>query len=248
MILQANRRGRLSGNDMQKYIFLFIFVLASAFTANSVLADTNSAPCVMKEKYTGSLPSWFYKVTVSISTPDGIKSGSAIWHDYWEKDQNPTGLINKHQREAVPINMGRYGFIFAILKGSHGQNRLPFISARMLPCTLPQNVYSRPELEKYITSNVGHKQLVNPINYPDIIRFKNIDDPESIEIIYANNEKLSEKPFDNFTAYFGQGVFLKEVTVEIVDQTVDWKLQNYLPWIETPNTPSFEFFRQGFRK
>lgn len=232
---------------MPKYIFLF-FILASAFTTNAVFANTNNAPCLIKKKYTESLPSWFYKVTVSINTPDGIKSGSAIWHEYWEKDENSTELINKHQREAVPIDMGRYGLIFAILKGSHGRNRLPFVSVRMLPCALPQDVYLKPELEKYIANYVGHKQLLNPINYPDIIRFKNIDDPESIEIIYANNEKSSEKPLDNFTAFFGQGVFLKEITVEIVDQTVDWKLQNYLPWIETPNTPSLEYYRQGFRR
>jgi hypothetical protein len=114
-------------------------------------------------------PSSFrYKVTVRIETPDGIKTGSAV------REANsiriPAGASSAAKRtaqaeyegEAVTIDLGKQGVIFALVDHSTGFG----ISAEQLKLF---------PMSKDIKT--GAKISVPPEDYPNFARFDDLNDP-----------------------------------------------------------------------
>ena len=170
---------------------------------------------------------WHYKMTVAIQTPEGVKTGSAVREVYVKSgpglftDSTPKVTI---KGEAVVIDLGPRGLIFALLRGDkmgvdYGQN--------VFLRTIGPNEgagSTTPEGVRYFNSlPVGTSLDLtdNAQRLPMLVRFKDINDPKSVERVDPSN----------LAAIYGEGVSLKSVTIEITDEPITTGIEKYLSWL-----------------
>lgn len=79
------------------------------------------------------------------------------------------------------------------------------------------------------------KAILRPEQYPRLVMFRNMDDPKTVTPV-LEMETGKGHPYtiksDNFEKLFGEGVRLKEITIEMTDKPVTWAVRKYLPWLE----------------
>lgn len=183
---------------------------------------------------------WRYKMTVTVETPEGLKSGSAV-REVSNRDNTLLGVqlpeagarISEIEGEAVVIDLGIRGVLFALIEhGSYSELYSAF-SVRD-----PSNKID--DLKKLQLGNSA--QLPKP-DWPTFITFKDIKDPKSITRVNKND--LSE--------YFGEGVKLSSIVIEIVDVPVTWGevskvlsgdfWDQYHSWVKSAKITDREFIR-----
>ena len=196
----------------------------------------------------GQVPSeesynWRYKMTVTVETPEGDVSGSAVREiqnllhgSPLSQQGNPGDVIG----EAVVVDLGKRGVVFALISHT-SDNR--FSENFPLPGRIGGQGSTTPEGIKYQSSlPVGTKAVLNPRTpqgYPQLVTFTDMDDPKSVTLI-QEWERIGEagRAFDDqrtleedrFEGLFGEGVRLKEITLEITDEPVTWGVvDQYLP-------------------
>lgn len=162
---------------------------------------------------------WRYKMTVTVETPEGIKTGSAVrqigqFTDFKIGDVGggSAGAIG----EAVVVDLGARGKLFALLDGDDAYrvvfNAFPFEGA------------NTPEGIKYYSHLKNAKaSLVEKNNIPTMVTFKDLKDPKTVMAVDRAN----------LAGVFGTGVKLKDVTIEMTDEPVTWKIDTYLSWLLT---------------
>lgn len=186
--------------------------------------------------------SWNVRVTVVIDTPEGEKTGSSIWriHHYTEPSFFPAqgGSFYKVDKgEAVVIDLGRRGKVFALLRGADSDIDY---SHRVVLKVFPQRG----------RTPVGTMVLLDRSEYPMLVRFKNENDPKTVENVYGTEivEKDGNPPpqgetipqfltkihpalIDHVESDLGAGVRIKSVSLEIVEDPVSMRLKDILPWL-----------------
>ena len=185
------------------------------------------------------LPTYRYKITVEVETPEGLRTGSAVRevrsYDLGKGFPGPEagGGRSKLIGEAVAVDLPNGDALFALLRGedeSQGHPEViasqalrPFVEARLgrsleTASVGKQDVEGR--LEVLRTSSL--KATVKPNNYPLLVRFRDMDDPSSVEKVEPDN--LSES--------FGQGYALRRITVETTDERVTTGIRSRLEWMD----------------
>ncbi len=158
---------------------------------------------------------WRYKMTVTVETPEGIKTGSAVREvsnstSSVRLDLPEAGNPPKYKGEAVVIDLGKRGYLFAL--GSYKE----FYGA--FPVKAPDTIEG---IKYYNSLPSGEKTSLKRENFPWFVIFTDINDPQSIKTIDP----------DNLSEVFGVGVKLKEITVEITEDQVTWgEVRNALKW------------------
>lgn len=165
---------------------------------------------------------WRYKMIVTVKTPEGEIVGSAVREmgnsaeSFYIPDVgNPADV----RGEAVAVDMGKRGVLFALI--SH-QSDLEFYNAFPEPGDIGN---STPEgIKHYASLPIGTKGILNPTNppgYPKLVTFTDMDDPKSVTLaqVWKRNDRgyfyLEE---DRMEKLFGDGVKLKDITLEITDE------------------------------
>ena len=149
-----------------------------------------------------------YRMTVSIETPDGIKTGSAVRDanalvvpkaaaaDKKKKKKTPQA---EFEGEAVAVDLGKQGVVFALADHTTGYG----LSAEQLRL-LPSGDDLKP----------GVKVTLPEKDYPNFARFEDIEDPLSrTGVLETDSLKI------------------KDVTIEITDAPVTQDLKKSLPWL-----------------
>ncbi len=163
--------------------------------------------------------SWRYKMTVTVETPEGIKTGSAV------REVSVThGLaltpqmhnIPKLKGEAVIINLGQRGVLFALLKGA----------------TLGEDYGADIPVYALGGRDKKGKAELPPALYPMFVHFRNLNDPKTLEnvISVSSNGRLSDTgkvTEDRMEEIFGKGVRLEEVKIESTDEPVTHLIKKY---------------------
>ena len=172
---------------------------------------------------------WRYKITVEIETPEGIKTGSAIYSlKLWTVPRifpGDHGFRMKRTEEAVVVDLGKRGILFAQPTQESWQNGI----YQAFPISAPS---TRKGLEHYRKTLFISKKAEWKTEKPKIVMFTDINDPKSITLVYtdedyADGTKIYE---NNFEKIFGKGVKFKGITVEITDEPVTWGVvDKYLP-------------------
>lgn len=162
---------------------------------------------------------WRYKVTVEIETPEGLKTGSAVR----QLSKGRTGITfqesgspAKISGEAVVVDLGERGVVFALLSDQSWKNSL---------------VQAFGHKVKFETGmKAEHKE-----NIPSFVTFPDLNDPMTVKLVYENKKYAdrTEKKANNFEEIFEVGVSLKRITVEITEQPVTEIIYNYLPWLRS---------------
>ncbi|MEM6810854.1 MAG: hypothetical protein AAF549_00120 [Pseudomonadota bacterium] len=187
--------------------------------------------------------SWRYKMTVTIDTPEGEISGSAVRQmgdNYKVSFPSEASNYGEVAGEAVVVDLKERGLLFALISSS---SDIGFYSTFPFPDGAPET----PEGYAYYQSLPIGTKAVMPLSSrtPRLVTFKDMDDPMSVELVYARGScqrdkstsdeckadpKGSYTQTDRFEELFGQGVKLKEITMEITDQEIEWgRVDQYLP-------------------
>lgn len=184
---------------------------------------------------------WRYKMTVAVETPEGLKSGSAVREMSNSRSRIELDLPQathpaKITGEAVVVDLGERGILFALLNGyRYGPDHAKTIVFDLFPSGQGGNT---AEGIKYYSNLKNAKAVLEAPDYPVLVMFRDINDPKSIEPVmrisggsgYVRREEYKIKE-DRFEELFGKGVRLKEITIEMTDDQVTWKIAKWLPWI-----------------
>lgn len=162
--------------------------------------------------------SWRYKMTVTVETPEGIKTGSAVREITVKTGPALTPeshAIVEVKGEAVVVDLGQHGTLFTLLDGDDAYrvvfNVFPFGGGGT----------TREGVEYYSHLKNAKASLVEKKNIPTMVTFKDIKDPKSVIAVDRAN----------LAGTFGTGVTLKDVTIEMTDEDMTWDVGKYLDWL-----------------
>lgn len=161
---------------------------------------------------------WRYKMTVSVETPEGLKTGSAVREVSVKFEPRPGykpqpyHVTTKVKGEAVVVDLGERGVLFALIDPD--DYRFIFEAFPGPPGLTLEGA------EFYSGLPVG-KEGKALSKLPWLVTFLDRSEPKTITAITK----------DNITDIFGEGVILKDVNVAIASDAVTWgTLRNYLEW------------------
>lgn len=190
---------------------------------------------------------WNYKMTVTVDTPEGEVSGSAVRSmGNGRKTSFPPEASNYGEvsGEAVVVDLGKRGVVFALI--SHQSD-----SRFYYTFPVPEGAPETPRGYAYYDSLPAGTKAVMPLSfaYPKFVTFTDLDDPKSVTLVYERgnckeaeplpkecdaNPKGSFEKVNRFKELFGEGVSLKDITLEITDEPIIWgKVDEFLPWLES---------------
>jgi hypothetical protein len=203
-----------------------------------------------------------YRITYTIETPSGDKSGSHVLETWRGFGGGAVGRYSYGARgEAAVIDLGDGKFLLALLafgpkgEGVDGPIRLPSaVYAEELRRLC--NHWSAGEacdVRDFAASNFPARELEAPF-IPTIVNFTDFNNPASAQVIYATGRRFSEcnpKPgescqprdigplvIDNFASTYGPGYGFKRATLEMVPVGI-WPL-NLIGITGTPITRGLE--------
>jgi len=174
-----------------------------------------------------------YRVTVEIDDRGTVRSGSSVWSFTLTKSIVP--LVSPYnfrfQGQAVAVQLPGRGTLFALFKSVEMYPENLFGDLRR-PRPGPPRFSDRVKDLRHIKEMSGASaklDCINPpwvgVNCPTLVRFRNINDPTTIEVVDP----------DNLAASFGKDVRLKSVTVQITSDPVTTGIEKTLPWLNNLN-------------
>jgi hypothetical protein len=164
---------------------------------------------------------WRYKMTVTLETPEGEKSGSAvreISNSIQPVDLPDVGNPAKNTGEAVVVDLGQRGVLFALISDLSDDEFYAAIPTPGYGGTTPK------ALEYYSNLGPGVKgELTNKRYWPKIVTFTDMNDPKTVRVAYyarPTGPVLTDplEITDNLEQLFGNGVKLKSITIETTDE------------------------------
>ena len=177
-----------------------------------------------------------YKVIVEVDDNGVTRSGASVWSFAIRK---PTAALATpydadFRGEAVEVDLGGGRTLYALLVGERGEESM----VQMWPEHLFQDLSSersdRIRILRDIASNQGAGRVLPrwlpPISssrapmglYPMLVRFRDRNDPASIETVDP----------DALDRSFGPGVSLKAIRIQITDEPVTTGIKDRLDWLE----------------
>lgn len=189
---------------------------------------------------------WRYKMTVTVETPEGMKTGSAVR----EVSVKAAPRISPHmlptvklRGEALVVDLGERGVLFALLSGyKKGDDYGADIPAIMFS---PTQAVMKNETIHYM-SRLKKAHIEVPVEwYPKFVHFKDRNDPKTVELV-IKMKSCSPKTGvprstvcidkDRFEEIYGEGVRLKSVDIVMTDEEMKLgKVNEYLPWLSALN-------------
>jgi hypothetical protein len=177
------------------------------------------------------LPTYRYRLTVEVDTPEGLRSGSSVievrsrWYGNAAlPDQR--GIHDEVEGEAVAVDLGTRGMLFATLR-TRGQERWPaeVVSSVLSKSRSGSGSEGRQRIDAILGLRGVHvvpRQTTGPSrsdNYPLLVRFENVRDPRTAMMVDP----------DDLQSSFGQGVALRRITVSLTDDGVTHGIESRLP-------------------
>lgn len=174
---------------------------------------------------------WNQKLTVSVTTPEGMKIGSAVtsariaFPPKWTGVGDAAGMQQGGVAgEAVVVDLGEGRYVFALLQGYTEWTAytafFPELEGRPL---------SKKEMGSYLdlmVASTGQTRELRRKDYPLLVTFHDINDPATVRRI---------NPGD-LSASFGPGYRLDAVTLSITDEPVtEGKVETLLGWLQDRN-------------
>ncbi len=164
--------------------------------------------------------SWHYKITVTIDTPEGPKSGSTVREVILGgKGFSPSPEMGRHREvrgEAVAIDLGSKGYLFSTVGGDNGYRRF----FELFPGPIREG-----------------KKILPTAKYPEFVRFSNLENPQTVQRV-CNPERceklrraLKSAIIPSFIEAFGEGFLVKEISIEVTNDPVTWGIEKLLPWL-----------------
>lgn len=189
-----------------------------------------------------NFPTYRYRLTVEVDTPEGLKTGSSVIEV--RTGAAHLGGIGGGARaevsgEAVTVDLGSRGLLFALLRS---EGDIEWAGALMLTLAKsPEWVSGQSDddrIAKQIENMQANKELIMlpryypeepevsgsqpdkpQSDYPLLVRFGDIEDPRSVAIVDP----------DDLGNSLGSGVKLRRITVQLTDDAVTKGIEKALP-------------------
>jgi hypothetical protein len=173
-----------------------------------------------------------YRVTVEVDTPQGLRSGSAVWQVRTSKGitlpgPEAGGIHMQSRAEAVTVDLPT-GKLF-LLAGAPGG---VVYSERLMQALVRRYISAHPDTSPQRNGRdwradwQGARQsrasiALEPDEYPALVTFTNPADPLSAQMVDPVN----------LAATFGPGVSLRRITVTVTDDAPTETIVDILPWL-----------------
>jgi hypothetical protein len=182
----------------------------------------------------GSNYSWNQKLTVTVETPEGIKTGSAVTRVSakvgGQSILSQAIVSYRVEGEATFVDLGNGKYLFALLSSGGDYTPTEYWAQQ----AFRKQILGDPEpyreekarLSELFTKLQTNGKIANvPLDeYPLLVTFADLNDPKSVKAI---------NPI-NLPATFGQGYRLKSITIEITDENVtEGQVEKLLVWLES---------------
>ena len=192
-----------------------------------------------------------YRVTVTVDD-DGVRhSGSSVWSNRLSAGGPATPYSGRFRGEAVTVDLGEKGKLFALLIGRTAEGELDKGAAQMMPERLFGDVgraaqgesplhKSRIEDLRAIANCTGAERALECGGdvCPLLVRFADIRDPGSVE-------EVNPRALPNA---FGPGVSLHSIIVEITDEPFTAGVAENFPWWDDYYSGSLDGTKYGDTK
>jgi hypothetical protein len=187
-----------------------------------------------------------YRITVEVDTPQGRRSGHAVW-EYTVTDIKVgfRPLETDYRGEAVAVDLPGGRTLFALLTSGDGLPEYP-------EWVILQHYRATPEYKAdweraFLTvfpdwRNNRESWIVPPVlppiaqsdpprsGYPMLVTFTDIADPTSVKLV---------DPAD-LAASFGPGVSLRAISVQVTDEKVTEGVEKRLVWLTSKSRKKFD--------
>ncbi len=162
-----------------------------------------------------------YRMVVTVETPEGLKTGSAVRQGNFEEGSGrPASWA---VGEAVMVDLGFRGVLFAQIDNSNIGDGVSYTAKRDL------SGFGKKD------TPVGTRWVLSPEDYPELVMFTDVSNPKTMQrLLERSGNSWGREPVkitDHFEEMFGAGVKLKEITLEITDSDVTTVIEKKLPWL-----------------
>jgi hypothetical protein len=148
--------------------------------------------------------SWGQKTTVTVMTPAGERSGSAVvrvrWSDTPDILPDAPSFQSDVRGEATVVDLGEGRYLFALISGAEQRGIAVFGDGRS---------YWLEQI-KTVAASRGETREIPPAHRPLLVTFADINDPASVQRVDP----------DDLAASFGPGYALTTITLAITDEPV----------------------------
>lgn len=170
-----------------------------------------------------------YKVTVTVETPEGIKTGSAVREAsrYTEPSILPDqggSFYRVTSGEAVIIDLGAHGVLFSLL-GAEDEAKLVFKLLLNKPAGAVDLVSNNAPLWLFYFKDMRDPLSIKPAR--DIVKCS----PDITECAKGQ----ATRPLMTLHDAFGSGVVLKSFEIERTSLLARKEIGNWLPWVDKLN-------------
>ena len=229
------------------------FMSLAATSGLLLCAALSTAACSQGVGGSKRYPDYRYRLTVEVDTPDGVRSGSSVIEvSTWvsgEYSLQPGKVSSRVRGEAVTIDLGQRGVMFALLRSEYSVDwaggalmsatkPVTYDEAKAAGLTPDYNpsfemgmqrmmaLRERHDIPRHVNNVFARAEASRnggklPSFYPIMVTFGDIADPKSVT-------KLDP---DNLAVRFGKGVKLKRITVELTTDEVTTGIEKKLVWL-----------------
>ncbi len=183
-----------------------------------------------------------FRETVEVETPQGLKTGSSVMEVSVTKGAfkfpGTTGFGIQFKGEAVAVDLSGGHILFALVVdgftykdfngGLTGASMLDTAFRSFSPGTLVDEVLFARFADLEQRSSIGRTVEVAAKYLPPLVRFRDIRDPKTVELVEPNDLAKS----------FGAGMTLKRILLTVTDEPVTLGIEKRLAQIGFgPNRP-----------
>lgn len=165
--------------------------------------------------------SWNQKITVTVDTPHGAVSGSAVTSISWSENKifkDGARWQVDYKGEAVVVDLGSSKYLFALLISERGPDGWLDDLGRMGPLSVGLDISQGNEFRRH----EGPIEIERSV-LPMLVTFGNLSDPASVKQVNPSN----------LAASFGGGYSLKSVSLEVTDEPVtEGVVEKVLGWLQ----------------
>jgi hypothetical protein len=179
----------------------------------------------------GRTESYRYKLTLAVSTPDGVKRGSSVVEVvFWAVSIPARGTMHKLRGEALYLDLGAGARpLIALLtnqlhpkyddKRHWTRDAGPGVAQMSALYGQAQSAHYMDDLPRLARMRGPRK--ISPTNLPDLMTFADVNDPNSVIEVDPNE----------LQATLGPNVTWHEITLEMTDEPVTRGIRTKLPWL-----------------
>jgi hypothetical protein len=204
------------------------------------------------------LPDFRYRLTVEVETPEGLRTGSSVIEVSTMvagrySIPNPGKVIHRVKGEAVTVDLGSRGTLFALLRSDDNVDWAKNVMYRLAP-EVPRTRDADGRFDAHRYLHAGYAAMLKrrepielPRTFPDqahlrdqpalpmLVRLRDIADPRTVEKVDP----------DDLAATFGKGVKLRRITMQVTDEPVTTGITNRLAWLGEYPEPRLDSAYEG---